>query len=355
MTQQTAAVLRAVADGPAVDPDWIAFHIFYSSSSNPLLEELVAPLVDELRAEGLVSGFFFLRYWMEGPHIRFRLRPTAPEHRERVEGLVGSAVDAYLARRPALYRLDPEVLGPLYKDMFLMEYTEDDWARRFGEDGIMPMQPTNTWAVRDYEPEYEKYGGVHGVRLAERHFEESSDLVLELVRSTNMHVRTVMFGCALQLMAVACAELLRDREDVGAFLRMYQKIWEGTFLAEDSATKDGFEANYQSMAQGLADRLGPVVAAVLDGDGELSGFLGRWHDSCRRVRVEIEEHARAGLLVLADGYPAGQRSVVTDPEACLRSFLVPFVHMTNNRLGVSIVDEVYLSHLVVRTLEDLPR
>lgn len=356
MTTSTApqSPAPALLGEPPVAPDWIALHIFYSSNSNPLLEECVAPLIDSLRAEGLIDGWFFIRYWMEGPHIRLRLHPTDPDDRAVVLARAEHAAETFIKTRPSLYKSDPTVLGTLYKDMFLMEYTEAEWEARYGADGAMPMQESNTIAEYPYEPEYVKYGGPAGVALAEQHFERSSDTVLRLVATTNLHVRNVMFGLALQLMAVSTLTFLPRPEDGTRFHEGYQTMWETTMLAKDSPTRDGFETNYQEMAAQLGERLSAVRTAIESGRPEtLPGFLGAWAVHLGELRDRVLAATEAGDLVFPERILDGDRVVTTDPAVTLRTMLVPFIHMTNNRLGVSIVEEVYLSHLLARYLESL--
>ena len=36
----------------------------------------------------------------------------------------------------------------------------------------------------------------------------------------------------------------------------------------------------------------------------------------------------------------------------LPRLLAPYLHMTNNRLGASLLDEVYLAHLLTRTVRE---
>lgn len=344
----------ATLDEPAVAQDWVALHIFYSSNSNPLLEECVQPLIDALREEGLIDGWFFIRYWMEGPHLRLRLHPRDPQDRAVVLARARHAAETFIKTRPSLYKSDPTVLGTLYKDMFLMEYSEADWEAKYGTDGAMPMQESNTVAEYPYEPEFVKYGGPHGVRLAEQHFEQSSDTVLRLVATTNLHVRNVMFGLALQLMAVSTLTFLPRPEDGTRFHEGYQTMWETTMLAKDSPTRDGFETNYQEMAGPLGERLSAVRSAIEAGRPEsLPGFLGDWAVHMAQVRDRVLTATEAGELVFPERILEGDRRVTTDPEVTLRTMLVPFIHMTNNRLGVSIVEEVYLSHLLARHLESL--
>lgn len=350
----TAPLDPAALDEPPVATDWIALHIFYSSNSNPMLEECIAPLITRLREEGLIDRWFFIRYWMEGPHLRLRLHPTDPADRAVVLARAEDAAREFIKTRPALYKADPDVLDTLYKDMFLMEYSEADWEEKYGTDGAMPMQESNTLAEYPYEPEYLKYGGPRGIRLAEEHFEHSSDLVVRLVSSTNLHVRNVMFGLALQLMTVSTLTFLPRPEDGATFHDRYQTIWETTMLAQSSPTRDGFEANYQEMAEPLHERLSTVREALESGRPEsLPGFLGEWAVHLAQLRDRLVRATEAGDIVLAEHYTEGDRVVASDPQATLYTMLVPFMHMTNNRLGVSIVEEVYLSHLLERYLESL--
>ena len=59
-----------------MNPEWLSFHVFYAANSNPILVEGVTPVIRRLRAEGLIERWFFIRYWLEGPHVRLRVHPT---------------------------------------------------------------------------------------------------------------------------------------------------------------------------------------------------------------------------------------------------------------------------------------
>jgi hypothetical protein len=45
------------------------------------------------------------------------------------------------------------------------------------------------------------------------------------------------------------------------------------------------------------------------------------------------------------------REPIADPTARAAVLLSSYIHMTNNRLGVAILDEIYLSYLIERALE----
>lgn len=350
MTELAAPAVTAPV--PGTDGDWLSMHIFYTAGPNPLLAECVAPLVDRLRERGLVERWFFIRYWLEGPHTRLRLRPRVGADVAEVRALAEDAVSDFLRGRPAVYKVDPEYTADMYKQMFLSEYSEEEWNERYGPDGTMPIRPNNSFAYFPYEPEYNRYGGPAGVDLSEWHFEYSSDLVLTLVKSTNMHVRSVMFGLATQLMAVMTATFVPGPEQAAEFLAGYSSFWAALYRDTRTDWNSRFDAMYAEMAEPVRRRVGAICGAVWDGDSDaLPGFAGGWAAHCARLRSRVVDlvDQRKLIFPLPDG--SGPRRV-TDPDQTLQVLLGSYLHMTNNRLGVTPNDESYLSHVLRRGLLD---
>ena len=58
---------------------WISAHIFHAGDLDALITRVAGPLVSDLNPE----GFFFLRYWEGGPHLRLRMRVSDPGAAER--------------------------------------------------------------------------------------------------------------------------------------------------------------------------------------------------------------------------------------------------------------------------------
>src|SRR5438874_11952323 len=58
---------------------WRSYHLFRAEPWEEFLCTGVRPLVDELADAGLTEGFFFIRYWERGPHIRLRLKTAYAE------------------------------------------------------------------------------------------------------------------------------------------------------------------------------------------------------------------------------------------------------------------------------------
>jgi len=331
--------------------DWIAMHVFYTSNPGPLLVECVAPLVRRLRRRGLVSRWFYIRYWLEGPHIRLRLLPAAARHEPEIRRLGEAAVDDFLRRRPAVYEVDPELTGEMYRRMFLAEYSEEQWRERYGDADAMALQPNNSYRYIEYLPEHDRYGGPAGVELAEWHFEQSSEMALRLLESTNAHVRSVLFGLSCQLMAVMCLTFLPDAERAAAFLQGYTSYWESSYAEADSGRRDLYDKAYEAMASEFDERIGQVHAGVVGGRPEaLSGFVEDWAAHCAELRRRTLELLERRELIFRAGPDTDERVPATDPDLALRVLLSSHLHMTNNRLGVTITDEIYLTYVLARAI-----
>ncbi|WP_406435428.1 thiopeptide-type bacteriocin biosynthesis protein [Streptomyces sp. NBC_01589] len=326
---------------------WISLHVFYAANANPVLVHCVRPLVARLREQGLLHSWFFIRYWLEGPHVRLRLLPADASAAAEVARTAREALEEYLRERPALYEEDRNSSGDLYKNMFLAEYSEERWNELYGADGAMPFRGNNSVARIPYERELDRYGGPAGMELAEWHFQESSELVLTLLETTNVHVRTVLLGQAAQLTAWLCFALLRDEEAVAQFLVRYRTMWETSYQEPSESQHERFDRSYERMKERLVPRLRHVRDSARDVSAASPTPLERsWFAHCTELRDRALKLADAGALSFREG-------AVPDPQAALAIVLSSYVHMTNNRIGVSILDEIYLSYVICKALSDM--
>ncbi|MFF3730234.1 lantibiotic dehydratase C-terminal domain-containing protein [Streptomyces sp. NPDC002476] len=352
---------------------WQATHIFYAANPRPMLTQCVRPLIEELEADGLIDGYFFINYWLEGPHVRLRIKPATPDAEAEVRRRTEAAVDAFLTERPALYEVDSGFLNDFYNTLFDIEFPGAERGHYTDEQGRMRLRPNNSRSAEPYEPEYGKYGGPAGIELAEWHFRSSSDLVIDAFRTKNLHLRTVLLGTSAQLMMVMSAAFLPDRQELADYLDSYYEFWHRAFPGTGFIGSDEYDRNYAAMAPGLAARFARVraaVAAVADRAGEsfgaggpggagsggddaarLPGFLAGWAEHCAELRERAVELTLNGDLVFRS-WDGERDELVTDPAASLPLLLSPYMHMTNNRLHVTIRDEAYLSHVLGRALRE---
>jgi hypothetical protein len=337
-----------------MNKNWISMHIFYSSNANPIIVDCLGPLISLLREHGLIQRYFFIKYWMEGPHVRLRLLPAEGVEEEEVKRVIEPIIDEYLRRRPALYELDPEQFRAFHKDMFVAEYGEDKWVEEYGEEGEMPLRPNNSFHHIEYEPEYARYGGIDGMEVAEWHFEKSSDIVMRLLRDTNARVRTIMLGLSIQLSLALCFGFLEDDQKVIDFLVNYLKYWQETFHKESFNLHSDFDKKYSKMAPELLQRIKEVRRYIVDNTpGSLTAIEREWAAHIRELRFRIDALVEAKKLVFEGKGEDGEVGPITPLDLVYYQVLLSsYIHMTNNRLGVSILDEIYLSYILKRALEE---
>lgn len=348
----TAAATASTPTPDAPPGQWLAIHIFYAANPRPLLVDCVAPLVRELTTDGLLAGYFFINYWLEGAHVRLRLRPATEAAAGVVRARAEAAITTFLRQRPALYEMGNGFLGELYNKLFELEFPQGRPEHLIGEDGLMRLQPNNSFAYRDYEPEYGKYGGPAGVALAEWHFQRSSDLVIHALRTMNVHLRPNLFGVATQLMLVLAARFIPDRGELIDFFDRYHAFWHSAFSGTNFIGTNEYSRMYDSMSADLGRRFVDILDALDDGRSErLPGFLRGWAEHGVELAARARELSVRGELILQTWDGSGERAV-TDPAVALPLLLSPYLHMTNNRFHVTIRDEAYLSYLLGRALRD---
>jgi hypothetical protein len=221
---------------------WTSVHAFYHGDLDVLLRQAVRPLLDELRQASLIDGYFFLRYWEGGPHLRLRL--SAPARPGHVRELALRRLRDYLAVSPS-------------KDIPDLGRYPAEAARQAAAEGVVDylreLMPNNTAREIAYRPEHDRYG--HGEQLAavERHFVESSRIALGLV----------------------AAGMSPGRRHTAAFSAILLS-WNGAAVTAPHPDTD-HEVRYQRRRANLHD-LARRVAEIADGVSAMptNGALTAW-------------------------------------------------------------------------------
>ncbi|MGI5351370.1 lantibiotic dehydratase C-terminal domain-containing protein [Streptomyces sp. CA-250714] len=329
--------------------EWLSAHVYYAGDRDPLLGECAGPLFERLRGEGLADCCYFLRHWLEGPHVRLRMRPTSTDAIPALTAAVEEAVGGFLRSHPSVYDPAIDLSDEQYRERFRLEFSDAQWEARYGPGTVrMPRRPNDSLAYLGYEPELERYGGPIGVALAEWHADRSSSLVASLLSSANTQVGSVRLGLAAQLTATLALTVLDDTERTVAFFTRRMADWEPLFKDR----YDTYAAAYQRMAGPMGDKVEALHTGVLGGQPELlTGFLRRWAEHGTELRTRIDEEAARGALVFPSGDGTGT-PVPVDAETARTALLAGLTHMGCNRLGVTVGNEDYLAYLLRRALRE---
>lgn len=154
------------------DTDWVSAHVFYQGDLTELLTNAVSPLVHQMTLDGLAAGWFFLRYWEGGPHLRLRVLPASGHAGDAIRALIADRLDRYLRERPSaglMKHADYLRLAPI----FAARERLSSYAER--------LYPNNSVVFLPYRREHHRYGHGSSIEAVERHFVESSRLAVSLL------------------------------------------------------------------------------------------------------------------------------------------------------------------------------
>lgn len=315
---------------------WLAVHLFfnhpgiYSAECDHVVMQVAEPFVRRFQAEGWGDGHFFIRYSEHGPHVRLRLHGRA----DVLDATVWPALQAHVRtlypevsfEKPALPAVGPYPEVPE------------------GE----PLRVTHA-ALIEYEPETERYGGPEGVRLAERFFEISSEAAYALLRRTGAE-RSSRLGKGLLTMVELVHVFTRgSREQAVRWTNQYNTGYlRGVARDEEGrqAWLGAFDSGYDAQAETLGAYVEEVWSRMDEGE-ELSEALDLYRDGLLEVRGHFDELFEARKLGRAP-------EPYTEWELAVTSICSSYLHMMNNRLGITIQEESYLAYLIMRTLRHDP-
>ncbi len=326
------------------DTQYLGVHIFYNTYDlRPVILRCVDPVVRRLESDGLIQRFFITRYWEGGPHVRLRLQPaegvTSQDIKETIEPLIHN----FLQLRPSLFDADAARVTPVMRKLFEIEYGPDAFVNEYGANGEIPLATNNSYEYVPYEPEWERYGGPAGVALAEEHFHISSRIALKAISESNSHVHSSLLGLSMQLMLHLAWTFTDDNKEVENFFRFYSERWQTMDYTPGNTA--GIERKFERQKAVLLNHVLEARCIHREQDRVQSPVLSHWLKHARWLRENIRAVYAAGKLELD---PPAQ----SEAEAVTR-LLTSYIHMMNNRLGVLIREEVYLSHILVRTLEEI--
>ncbi|GAA5152553.1 hypothetical protein GCM10023340_33070 [Nocardioides marinquilinus] len=277
--------------------DWTAWHLHLGtaavSAADRVLRETVAPVVATLPGH----DWFFIRYWQGGPHVRLRVADLTTEQVVATTALLEESLRASGAARDDETPLDVAAFGDEAARHARAETGENRVVADVRRLGVHP-------AV--YEPELARYGGAALMASNEALFELSSRLVLAVLRSSP--TRGQRAATALRA-TIAAAAALGDAADQAVFYGIGLGAWRR--WAE--------EFGYPADAVRAALATSPETVAAVPVDPTAHGPFAPWHEAVRGLVDDVRALA---------------------PERHPGEIVSSQVHMTHNRLGLGILDEL---------------
>lgn len=304
---------------------WLSAHIFfdgwvYTGECDRVAIDVAEPFVRRCEEEGWIDAHFFIRYSDVGPHVRLRLHGDRPVLENKV----------WPALREAVAALYPDVKDGLPTGI---------------EPGHGATGRVTHLARVEYEPETERYGGPEGVLLAEDFFEVSSELAYALLRRTDPAQRSSRLGKGVLASVVLVHAFCRDQQAAAEFASRYGTNYLRSLVPDEGARSTWVDA-FTSGFEQQADNLLPYVEEMwdrLENDESLSEALDPFRDGVGEVRDQFMKLWREGLLTRGP-HP------LPEWEQAVSAIVSSYLHMNNNRLGITIQEEAYLAFILARAL-----
>ncbi|WP_179852986.1 MULTISPECIES: thiopeptide-type bacteriocin biosynthesis protein [unclassified Streptomyces] len=317
---------------------WVSAHLFYHGDQDAVIVGAVKPAVERLGRAGLVDGFFFLRYWEGGPHVRVRLR-TRPEHVQEVRSVIEESAAELYRTLPSTSTLTEQAYAESAAGLAALERMAD-------YDAV--LHPDNSVAFIDYVPETAAFGTGRSLEAVEKQFMASSVLALELIARGRTPGQRAMDAFAM---------LAANRTVFTGILP--ELAYQARFMVESGGTAaellgaPDFERHFEANKPQLRASLEQVWAATRGVALPDASVAGSW---LRTVREANDTLVELELLGRLDAYPDFEA-----PADVLQhiNHLVPQLiverctHLMCNRLGISLAQESHLRLLLTRTAFDL--
>ena len=301
--EAAGAAARPVV-APVREPEhWVFAKLFFErdadvadqiQAADQLLVGTLAQQFEAFRAARL--PYFFIRYQEGGYHLRIRVHGQSRRMRQQLRQTLTRTLEPQLKRGAQL-------------------------------------------AFARYEPELGKYAGRIGNALAELHFGSSSDVAVMALRAAPGQRMRI----ALQLLQETLEAAELEPQQQIDWCQAYYLYWGGQFRLLRAALNQD-KAQYLAQAQAIRASL-----EVSTHKPAVRECLIAWADVVRRDCQWLREAERRGELLdpMRERDPLHQD--FRDPLTLL-SLLPNFVHMLNNRMGVTIRQEMRLSYCLLREL-----
>lgn len=327
---------------------WLSAHLYYAEPWEEFLIKTIRPFIEDCARQHLADQFFFIRYWLRGPHLRLRIKGERQTLNNELRPHLIAYFNNFFQKNPS-YRKKPTWL----------KNTESD----------QQWLPNNSIHFVNYEPEISRYGGESAITSAELQFCSSSKATLSVIEENfgSWDYDSAM-GYALQLhlsFAFAVGMTLHETSKYfsavfehwlpGAFGFFEKEINEKELENKKRNTHKAFAKKFDDQKSVLIPICKTIWKALHEGQNFEQEWLNTWIKEMKGVGHALNDLQNSGRLISPPSlyphiYNASEYSKKnTDKWKIYDSY----THMTNNRLGILNRDEGYLAYLIKESTSSL--
>lgn len=325
---------------------WLSAHIYYSEPFEKLLIMGMKPILEQLQKTKEIKGYFFIRYWERGPHIRLRIQADTKMLEEQIKPFLLRTFQEFMKIHPS-------------------ERKESVWKKL---SISQRWYPNNSVQFIQYEPEITRYGGEYCIDIAEKHFQYSSDTVLKILALEKDWSYDRALGVAIQLyLSFSHAIGLNISQTISFFSRVYAswiprayQLIPATEGQEETVRMEKLLIAFKSTYEKQKNTLVPFMISFwkqLENKQRFDAdWLTEWITKMKETDEKLIEKQKEGKL--KPPFQVQMQNITNlDSKKLLERWSVyySFIHMTNNRLGILNHDEGYLGFLLKEGLKHVSK
>jgi thiopeptide-type bacteriocin biosynthesis protein len=301
---------------------WVSSYLYYNGPLEHIILDVVYPFIEKMKRNPDIKGYFFIRYWENGQHIRLRIKCNSVEAKNRIKRRIIDLFEKFLLGK----RTDESV----HDDSF--------------QSGSVHFI--------DYIPEIDRYGGTSAIMVAEKQFELSSKVVLELLRKTDGLTYNSAMGIALKLHVSFAFAVGMSVDEAVEFYSTMSENWKPDLLGRQTSTDEYYlwiNKKFTESFEKQKDVIVPIVENLWYTNSRHGTWLEEWHKGMKAISAELQILYGQNEV----NFPSPSIFVQSDLTAennCLWNIYISYVHMTNNRLGINNYDEGYLCFIIKESL-----
>lgn len=270
---------------------WISLHLFYNNSLNFLIEKAIKPFI---KSNDYIHSWFFIRYMENGQHIRLRV-------------LIAETDTSIFIKNTQLHF-----------NTFFKNFPSD-------KSIANPNNfPNNSIQFIDYQRETERYGGKKGILIAEPFFNYSSRTVFNFIDTETEYEQALLIGMVMNLYL---AESDFENDTTLLFQSIFNN-WLDFNLEYLDLSKAEIMEQFEAIYTAQSEMLTEIIQNILSKENDIEGFE-TWKKYCDETCDKL------------------RNTEVTKP---IPNILASYIHLNNNRLGISNFDESLMAYLILRTI-----
>lgn len=186
-----------------------------------------------------------------------------------------------------------------------------------------------------------RYGGYHGIRLAENFFKISTNGVIDVMRTEKTWGYARAFAASLLLNATLVRACGLNKKESRKFFSFVYDRWRITLGFGKDQTLSNVSKRLSTES---TNKLYSVLWQFADVDCESDmSWLDSWKQECKSFATLLNESLTRKRLKFSLNMTRFMRTQHIPPKWVM---LLSLVHMSNNRLGIVNADEVYQAHVL---------